>query len=244
MRGALHEFLYNDPLEPRAVARTIPALLAYHAHVSLASRAQHSQWYSQQHRSELTRTLWIGRRAWPSPPALAGLTSSNPALSESFLEHSLFIDPPSDSAILWALDLALRSSAIDVVVAACPNISRTTTQRLSLAAQRFGTTALLLRSHGDYATPSYYATPSCAASRWTIAPTPSTHNAPSWRLSLAKLRGGLLMHGEWIVSMHAPDLFHASTQALWATQGRESVNAAAQGDSCRAPQLTRAHAFL
>ena len=273
VRGALHEFLYNDPLDPRAVACTIPALLAYNAHAAIASHVQRSHWGSQndslrstqkdslratqgitqgitqdqqpkprQRHSPLPRTLWIGKRAWPSPPALAGLTSCHPSLSESFFEHSLFIDPPSDAAALWAIDLALRSAAIDVVVAACPRISRTTTQRLSLGAKKYGTTAILLRSHGDYATPS------CAASRWSIAPTPSSHDAPAWRLTLAKLRGGLLIHGEWIVSMHAPNPFQASTQALSAAKRCEqsdlAITAGDLGNYSETAQHVRAHAFL
>lgn len=221
-RGALHEFLYNDPLEPRALACTIPALIAFNAHADCASRSHRSQWNSPQgslqHYASLPRTLWIGKRAWPTPPALAGLTASHKTLAESFFEHSLFIDPPNDAATLWAIDLALRSHAIDLIVAACPSITRTTTQRLSIAAKKYGTTAILLRSHSDYAAAS------CAASRWSIAPTPSTKNAPAWRLSLAKLRGGLLIHGEWIVSMHAPDLFHSNNQTLNASKAHSTDN--------------------
>jgi hypothetical protein len=249
IRGALHEFLYYDPLEPHAVACTIPALLAYNAHAALVSHTQRSQWGSslnsqiqhsgsQQRRSMLAHTLWIGKRAWPSPPALAGLTSNYASLSKSFFEHSLFIDPPNDSAALWAIDLALRSSAIDVIVAACPSISRTTTQRLSLAAKKYGTTAILLRSHSDYATPS------CASSRWSIAPTPSSHEAPSWRLSLAKLRGGLLIHSEWIVSMYAADLFQASTHALSAAKNCEQSTPVALSDYSEISQRSRAHVFM
>jgi hypothetical protein len=184
-RGALHEFLYNDPLEPDAVALTIPTLLAYNA------------------LSSLRYILWIGKRSWPSPLALSGLGADNPTRSESLFRHSVFIDPPNDSAILWAIDLALRSPAVELVVATCPQILRTTTQRLTLAAKKYGTTAILLRSYSDYATPS------CAASRWSIAPTPSTQRSPAWRLSLNKLRSGLLLRkavggslgGEWIVSL-------------------------------------------
>jgi len=215
-RAALHEFFYNDPLEPYAVASTIPALLAYNSHASLLSCAHHSAWRQQRQsshtRSTLPRILWIGKRSWPSPPALAALSSLHNSHSHSLFEHSIFIDPQSDASTLWAIDLALRSCAIDLVVAACPPISRTTTQRLSLAAQKYGTTALLLRTYNSYATPS------CAASRWVVTPTPTTYNAPSWKLSLAKLRGGLLVRGEWLVHINPPDLFTVPQQLLSAAE--------------------------
>jgi len=202
-RAALHEFFYNDPLEPYAVASTIPALLAYNSHTSRISLA---------HRATPPRILWIGKRSWPSPPALAALSSLHNSHSQSFFEHSIFIDPHNDATTLWAIDLALRSCAVDLVVAACPPISRTTTQRLSLAAQKYGTTALLLRTYNSHATPS------CAASRWIVTPTPTTHCAPSWKLSLAKLRGGLLVRGEWLVHINPPDLFTVPQQLLSAAE--------------------------
>lgn len=202
-RAALHEFFYNDPLEPYAVASTIPALLAYNSHASRISLA---------HRSTLPRILWIGKRSWPSPPALAALSSLHNSHSQSLFEHSIFIDPQNDTTTLWAIDLALRSCAVDLVVAACPSISRTTTQRLSLAAQKYGTTALLLRTYNSHTTPS------CAASRWIVTPTPTTYCTPSWKLSLAKLRGGLLVRGEWLVHINAPDLFTSPQQLLSAAE--------------------------
>jgi len=215
-RGALHEFFYNDPLDPSAVARTIPALLAYNAHAALASLADRSRW--QREGAPLLHTLWIGKRAWPAPPALAGLTSSSALLSASLFEHSLFIDPPNDASTLWAIDCALRCSAINLIVAACPRVSRTTTQRLTLAAKKNGTTAILLRAHSDLGIPS------CATSRWSLAPVLSPHETPSWTLNLKKLRGGLLMRSEWIVSINAPDPFKGSLQALCATKLPERVD--------------------
>lgn len=210
-RGALHEFFYDDPLDRDATASTLPVLLAYNAHSALTSRSRSSTW-STQHHTPLPRILWIGRRSWPSPPALAALTASDYALSASFFAHSLFIDPPNDTTTLWAIDLALRNAAVDLIVATCPSISRTTTQRLSLAAQKHNTTALLLRASKDRSIPS------CAASRWSISPTPSAGTAPSWKLSLLKLRGGLLLQGEWIVHLTAPDLFAGLLPPLTAIQ--------------------------
>ena len=240
-RGALHEFFYNDPLEPYAVASTSPALLAYNSHASLLSCAHHSAWQQQRQSSHirpaLPRILWIGKRSWPSPPALAALSSLNNSHSHSLFEHSIFIDPQNDASTLWAIDLALRSCAIDLVIAACPPISRTTTQRLSLAAQKYGTTALLLRTYNSYTTPS------CAASRWVVTPTPTTHSAPSWKLSLTKLRGGLLVRGEWLVHINPPDLFTAPQQLLSAAEIEPALHADAH-DVGVAPPRTQQRTAL
>jgi hypothetical protein len=215
-RGAIHEFFYNDPLEPKAIASTIPALLAYNSHTARTTLSKRSKW--RRDATPLHRTLWIGKRSWPAPPAIAALTAGQhtagqhtagqQAISESFFNHSVFIDPPNDATILWAIDLALRSSAVDLIIAACPSISRTTTQRLSLAAQKNGTTAILLRAFKDLTIPS------SASSRWTISPTRSNNSTPSWKLSLTKLRGGLLLNGEWIVSIATPNLFEKPLQQL------------------------------
>jgi hypothetical protein len=210
-RGAIHEFFYEDPLDRGAIASTLPVLLAYNSHSALACRMRASTWNTQ-HYSPLPRILWIGKRSWPSPPALAALTSTDHELSASFFAHSLFIDPPNDTTTLWAIDLALRSAAVDLIVAVCPSISRITTQRLSLAAQKHGTSALLLRASKDRSIPS------CATSRWSISPTPSALAAPAWKLSLLKLRGGLLLQGEWIVHLTAPDLFAGILPPLSAIQ--------------------------
>ena len=113
----------------------------------------------------------------------------------------------------------MRSAGIDILIAACPSISRVTTQRLSLAAQKNGTTALLLRSFRDLKIPS------SATSRWTIAPTTSIQSSPSWKLSLNKLRGGLLLNPEWIVSIVPPNLFKEALQPLTAKRLDETISA-------------------
>lgn len=208
-RGAIHEFFYNDPLDPYATATTLPALLAYNSHAALVAHSRHSLWRSPL--AALPRILWIGKRSWPAPPALAALTAPDHSVLESLFAHSLFIDTPNDTATLWAIDLALRSAAVDLIVATCPRISRTTTQRLSLAAHKHTTTAILLRSYSDREIPS------CAASRWALAPTLAPGETPAWQLSLLKLRAGLLMRGEWIARLSTPDLFCRPSHPLSVT---------------------------
>jgi hypothetical protein len=90
------------------------------------------------------------------------------------------------------------------VIAACPNISRQTTQRLAISARRYSTTALLLRS------PNQITIPSHASSRWEVSPTPSNSGlsnsqSPSWSLRLCKLKGAAAKGQSWIVSINELD---------------------------------------
>ena len=218
-RGAIHEIFYNDPLIPNCVARTIPSVLAYNARQSLLESLKDLNWGAANLtlKEKLTslslpRIVWIGRSCWPAPPALAALgvrgygnnTShhnerdefTTNCLVDSLFQGSLFIDPPDETTTLWAIDLALRSPGVDLVVAATPRISRITTQRFSLAARRYSTTALLLRNYQDCNTPS------SAHSKWVISPSRSNTDTPSWNVYLAKLKGGALTQGgEWVVRL-------------------------------------------
>ena len=213
-RGAIHEIFYHDPLIPNCVARTIPSILAYNARRSLLESLKDLNWgaVNLTLKDKLTslslpRVVWIGRSCWPAPPALAALgvwafedTANREvptdALVDSLFQGSLFIDPPDETTTLWAIDLALRSPGVDLVVAATPKISRITTQRFSLAASRYSTTALLLRDYQDRDSPS------SAHSKWVISPNRSDNDTPSWSVCLAKLKGGALTQGsEWVVRL-------------------------------------------
>jgi hypothetical protein len=110
---------------------------------------------------------------------------------------------------LWAIELALKSQAISLVIAACPNISRQTTQRLAISARKYSTTALLLRS------PDQITIPSHASSRWEVSPTPANNSltstqSPCWSLRLCKLKGAAAKGQSWIVSINEPNpLLHS-----------------------------------
>jgi protein ImuA len=188
-RGAIHEIFYHDPLLPKSVAKTIPAILAYNAQRSALQSLGSS------------RVVWIGRDCWLNPAALAALGAKSEEcrsthqndLVDSLFKNSLFIDPPNEVTTLWAIDTALRSAGIDLVIAAIPRVSRVTTQRLSFSARRYSTTALLLRSYQELSSPS------AAASRWVLSPTQSNKGSICWNLSLAKLKSGLSIKGNWII---------------------------------------------
>lgn len=204
-RGALHEFFYNDPLMPEAFPSAIPALLAHNAFCNVtqqdsawrASSSLHTEslYSGSLHSIPLHTIVWIGRGAWPTPYSISQIASATTSSPDTLIKASLFIDPPNDKLKLWAIETALRSRAVNLVVAECPRISLTTTKRLSLAAQSNGTTALLLRNIRDSAKPS------CATTRWIITPTPSSHETPLWDLSLLKIKGNALRSSSWLVGI-------------------------------------------
>jgi hypothetical protein len=196
--NAIHEILYSDPLQPKAVAQTLPTLLAYNAHMQWQEALAQSTW--RQSAGSTTpicpSVIWIGKRCWPTPSALIALTAPEDYSTTTLLQHSLFIDPPNDTTTLWAIETALRSPAVRLVVATCPRISRTTTQRLALAARTHSSTAILLRAYTDIILPS------CATSRWVVTPTPSDNNTPCWELTLTKLKGHGTHNASWILGIH------------------------------------------
>jgi hypothetical protein len=197
---AVHEIAYNDPLLPQAVASTIPAVLAHSAHSRLQHHFTCSGWRSTAQTScDTPYIVWIGKRCWPSPFLLSALDTPDTPYEERLLQRSLFIDPPSTSATLWAIETSLRSRAVHLVVATCPKISRTTTQRFAHAARNHNTTAILLRAYSDMMAPS------CARSRWCVAPVSSSHDTAAWELRLIKLTGAPYQQMSWIVSLQSND---------------------------------------
>jgi len=106
------------------------------------------------HRSR--RVLWIGRTCRPYPIAMAfarahraNSSSSRcdgAGVSATLLERSIFVDPETDAQRLWAIDLALRSPAVAVVVADGRRLHMAETRRLQMAASSGnGATGLVIR---------------------------------------------------------------------------------------------------
>lgn len=199
-RGAIHEFFYRDPaLRPLPLLpRILPALLVTQCFKdTLGFENTRGCTYTAPSEQKGIRPLavWIGRRCWPTPFSLSPQTLSN----------SLFLDPPTQKLTLWAIETALRSTAAHLVVAECPRLSLTTTRRFSHAAEHTGTTALLLRDPRDQDLPS------CCATRWSLAPTPTAaaaeaatlfEHTPLWRLSLERCKGVAISHASWIVGFN------------------------------------------
>lgn len=210
-RGAIHELFYRDPaLRPLPLLpRILPALLVtqcFKDTVGFENTRGGRYTAPSQEKGARPLAVWIGRRCWPTPFSLPPQTLSN----------SLFLDPPTQKLTLWAIETALRSTAVRLVVAECPRISLTTTRRFSHAAEHTGTTALLLRDPRDQELPS------CCATRWSLAPTPAAalsatastattalteaatlfEHTPLWRLSLERCKGVAISHASWIVGFN------------------------------------------
>lgn len=211
---AVHEMIYNDPLLPQALATTLPAVLAHNAHSQLQHNISQSGWdlgsstknrsrphtSPRHHSADMAHTatiVWIGKRCWPSPFLLNSLDTAETPPAYRLLQRSLFIDPPNNASILWAIETCLRSRAVHLVIATCPRVSRTTTQRLAYVARTNNTTALLLRAAADITAPTY------ATSRWSISPAPSAHDAARWELRLLKLTGTSHRQLSWVVELQS-----------------------------------------
>jgi len=98
---------------------------------------------------------------------------------------------------LWAMEEALRCPALGAAVlmtGSGQGLDLTATRRLHLAAEAGGVFGLLLRPEGA-------AGASAARTRWHIAPLASA-DAPRWRLSLLRQRGGAPA-GPWQVAFNA-----------------------------------------
>jgi hypothetical protein len=136
--------------------------------------------------------LWIGRSVWPSVSTLA-CAASDDGLSDGakisaaplppLVQWSIFLDPPDLPARLWAIDVALRSEAVRVVVADGGGIDLAQSRRLQLAAQTGQALALLARPQRELAELS------CAATRWLVKPRPSESKSPQWELSCLRCKG-------------------------------------------------------
>ncbi|MBY0112911.1 MAG: hypothetical protein K2Y21_08825 [Phycisphaerales bacterium] len=100
------------------------------------------------------RVVWIGSDLFPYP---------------SFLDHrvlaaSVFLDPPTADARVWATDLALSSRSPTCVIADGRGLSLAATRRLQLAAARGAGIGLLARGGGESRGVS------AATTRWRVVP--------------------------------------------------------------------------
>lgn len=98
----------------------------------------------------------------------------------------MFVDPPTRDERLWAMDVALRSSAALVVVADGAGLTMAGSRRLQLAAEAGGTVGLLARPHNERGELS------AAATRWLVSPGPvdgADPARPTWTVELLRRKG-------------------------------------------------------
>lgn len=162
--GAVHEFLSMNPEEMSATCGFISALLS-----SVMSKGGITFWIST------SRTLF--------PPALVQFALE--------AERFVFIDVRKEKDVLWAVDEALKCSAISAVVGEVGGLSLTESRRLQLAVEQSQVTGFVLRKN-------YRNTNNTACfTRWKISSLPSEPvddlpgiGFPKWRVELLKFRNG------------------------------------------------------
>lgn len=182
--GALHEFYYRDPSRNVETSVAIPTLLARNA-IDAYYASPTSAWDTTASGEPPFFIAWIGRRSWPTPFSLP----------QRLLSSCLFIDPPNEKLTLWAIETALRSPLIKLIIADSPRLPLKTTRRLSLRAHANGTTAILLRSLKDLSMPS------SSTTKWVLSPLPSSDLHPTWNLTLERSKGGAVPHSSWAISL-------------------------------------------
>ena len=182
--GALHEFYYKDPSRNVSTSVALPTLLARNA-IDAYYASPTSAWDRVTSGAPPFFIAWIGKRSWPTPFALP----------QRYLSSCLFIDPPTEKLTLWAIETALRSPLIKLVIAECPRVSLMTTRRFSLRAHAHGTTAILLRSLKDLPLPS------SSATKWALSPVPASQLSPQWSLTLERSKGGAIPNASWTITL-------------------------------------------
>ena len=184
--GAVHEFYYKDPAGYATTSVVLPTLLARNA-IRAHYTSSSSAWERKNAGVLPFFIAWIGRGCWPTPFALP----------HHLLSSCLFLAPPTKDLTLWAIETALRSPLIKLVIAECPKVPLITTRRFSLHAKAHGTTAFLLRSPKDINAPS------SSATKWSLTPTQSLHDHPLWNLTLERSKGGALPYSSWTIGLES-----------------------------------------
>lgn len=171
--GAVHEFLSAGAEETSATAGFMAGMLS-----SLMGT-----------RGTL---LWISARRTIFPPALKAFGLAP--------DHFIFADIQRERDVLWAMDEALKCSALTAVIGEVHELSFTASRRLQLAVEQSHVTGFVLRhSKGRPVN-----TTACV-SRWRIAPLPGYTEGdmpgigfPQWNVELLKMRNGKT--GSWNVT--------------------------------------------
>jgi hypothetical protein len=211
-RGAVHEWFALNEIDStdfsgrRSWAKSGPWFPPLAIFIHLAWRAvEEPDWPFRR-----GGIVWIGERCRPNPRALIK-RRHNPNVchderDRSLLMRSLLIDPPDDASRLWAIDLALRSSAVAMVIADGSRLDMAATRRLQLAAEAGGSIALLARP------PHEMDELSAAATRWAVRPdfgfqiSNGRSQTPRWIVQLLRCKGV------------RPAAQSATAQARWALE--------------------------
>lgn len=200
--GALHEVMPADPEDAPAALGFIMALLGRVPCLSPASLSSPSLspacLFSSAHGDAMLFVMpkrWLSRHGWPYGHGLNDLGLA-PA-------RMIFTETADDKQSLWAIEEALRSSALTAVAGVLDMLDLKTSQRLQFTARETGLPLLVLR-------PSNMREASAATTRWEVRAAESTGDGfgltTRWRLRLERCRNG--RGGEWLVEFdHAAHCF-------------------------------------
>lgn len=177
--GAVHEFLSTGAEDTAATSGFISGLLS-----PLMGSGGTS--------------LWISSRRKLFPPALNSYGIQP--------DHFIFIDLENEKHVAWAMEEALKCSALTAVIGEMQEISFTTSRRLQLAVEQSQVTGFVLRRN-----PQKLNTTACV-SRWKITSMLSDApddlpgiGFPHWKVELVRIRNGRC--GTWEVKW-ADGRFH------------------------------------
>jgi len=168
--GAIHEFIASKSQDTVSAAGFITGLLS-----SLMGQSGATLWISS------SRTLF--------PPALKSFAVDP--------ERFIFLDLQKEKDVIWAMDEALKCSALSAVVGELHDLDFKSSRRLQLSVEQSQVTGFILRkSNRDINT-------TACVSRWKINPLPSELEKlpgmgfPKWRVELTRMRNG--KSGAWDV---------------------------------------------
>ena len=180
--GAVHEFLHTQQEDIAATMGFVSVLL------SSIMRGQRT-------------VLWISSQQNIFPPALTSFGIAP--------ERVIFLTLKKQKQILWAMEEALKCSALAAVVAITDELSFTTSRRLQLAVESSMVTGFVIRPHQKN-----LSTTSCVT-RWQIKHLPTVAvddlpgvGFPRWNIELLKVRNG--KPGSWQVEWAEDKLRHIS----------------------------------
>ena len=132
--------------------------------------------------------LWISSTRKIFPPALKNF-GIDPA-------RFIFIDLQKEKDVLWAMEEALKCSALTAVVCEIQGIDFTASRRLQLAVEKSQVTGFIIRTNNKKPGPT------ACVSRWMISSLPSNGiddlpgiGFPSWRVELLRMKNGKT--GSW-----------------------------------------------
>jgi len=128
--------------------------------------------------------LGPGSLLWCRQPSSADAPPYAPALA-AWIDPArlLMVTARREEDLFWAMEEALRTPGIAAVVGETRAADPTAGRRLSLAAEKNGVPALLLRSQPG-------PTQSVCATRWRVASAPSCDLGPRWQVELRRNRFG------------------------------------------------------